>query len=139
MFSYDSLGGNNMKYLALVLLFSQPATASYYDSCEVLATIKEVKQIGILNQSVSLTHIDQVETSTYVHIAEIEVTKILSHDGHSDCEHLKESRRWIELKEKDQNLIAETSIQLQYQFISGRQSGGYGNRLEWTLLRPKKP
>ncbi len=128
-----------MKYLVLLLLFSQPAAASYYDKCEVAANIKDVKKIGILNQSVGLTHTDQMETNSYVHIAEIEITQVLSYEGHSDCEHLKENSQSIELKDKDQKLSVGDHIQLRYQFISGRQSTGYGNNLEWTLVRAKKP
>ena len=117
-------------------MFSSTALASYYDNCQVEATVIQVKQLGVLNTEVSQAFIDNEETNTFTHIAQLQVTAILQHEGHSDCEHLKQEPQWIELRGKDREITTGMPLKLQYQFVSGRRGGGYGSNLEWSILKP---
>lgn len=105
------------KYFLAILvgsLFFSEAFASGFIACDLEATVKQVQALGVLNETVSRSHITKVDS--YRYIATLDITSSHKTGGNGECmmgEHL------IELKQGTQVNVGDT-LKIEFIFAHDR-------------------
>lgn len=116
--------------LSAIVFSVNSASASFMESCEFEASVVSVNRLGVLGEQVSAVGAGE---DTYVHVMNIQVTKVLGDISRMGCDRHVDQPFQIVIKSSD-NFKAGDVVKLGYTYANSFTPQGVASMIRWEQL-----